>query len=142
MPLRRCGGIQTTHLQMHLINCCMPMTHCSSMHRLVFLQHFMSYVGDAGRQYGLSLNWSKVEVMPIRCECHFAAPDGTPIKAVQLDHLSPESKKGLQASVGVVEKQWHRYSCQGSTVTRGSPCNICLACGIPLGTGCKDPLPA
>ena len=46
------------------------------------LQDFMSHVGDMGRQYGLSLNWSKVEVMPIRCECRLEAPDGTPIKQV------------------------------------------------------------
>ena len=46
------------------------------------LHYFMCCVEDAGKHYGLCLNWSKIEVMPVRCECALVAPDGTPIKQV------------------------------------------------------------
>ena len=32
------------------------------------LQKFMEYVAAAGREYGLSVNWKKLEMLPMRCK--------------------------------------------------------------------------
>ena len=44
-------------------------------------QQFMQAVADAGKTYGLSLNFSKVEALPVGCDCSLLAPDGSQIKA-------------------------------------------------------------
>ena len=40
------------------------------------LQLYMECVAEHGKSYGLSLNWNKVECMPINCESHLHDPDG------------------------------------------------------------------
>jgi hypothetical protein len=49
------------------------------------LDFYMTCVGKAGRNYGLSFNWSKLEVMPVRCAHQFYSPTGEKIK--QKDHM-------------------------------------------------------
>ena len=41
----------------------------------------MDIIQKLGAQYGLELNWKKVESLPIRCEASLTAPDGTSISA-------------------------------------------------------------
>ena len=43
-------------------------------------ESFMYRVLDAGRVYGLSLNWGKTEVLPIGCDADLQGPNGEPIK--------------------------------------------------------------
>ena len=43
-------------------------------------ESFMYRVLDAGRVYGLSLNWQKTEVLPIGCTVDIQGPNGEPIK--------------------------------------------------------------
>ena len=43
------------------------------------LQKFMDCIAQLGSSYGLSLNWSKVESMPIQCECQIVDPSGNKI---------------------------------------------------------------
>ena len=45
------------------------------------LQLYMECVAEHGKLYGLSLNWGKVECMPINCESHLHDPDGNLIKS-------------------------------------------------------------
>ncbi len=44
------------------------------------LQEFMDIVAELGREYGLKLNWSKVECLPIQCEAVLKDPDGKRLK--------------------------------------------------------------
>ena len=44
------------------------------------VQAFMSCVSTVGQQYGLSFNWSKLEVMPVRCACQVFTPSGEEVK--------------------------------------------------------------
>jgi hypothetical protein len=37
---------------------------------------FMNCIGRAGSHYGLSFNWRKLEVLPVRCEAKICKPDG------------------------------------------------------------------
>ena len=43
------------------------------------LQAFMTNIGEAGLEYGLSFNWSKLEMLPIRTEATIQKPNGTAI---------------------------------------------------------------
>ena len=46
-----------------------------------YLEKFMLIVADLGKEYGLELNWKKVESLPVRCEAHIHDPDGNELKA-------------------------------------------------------------
>ena len=59
------------------------------MHELVFaddtllidvlgpnLQHYMDLIVQFGSQYGLSINWKKVEIMTVRCDAQISSADG------------------------------------------------------------------
>jgi len=48
------------------------------------LQAFLDAVADHGARYGLSLNWDKTVLMPIRHDGSVSAPDGTRVRCV--DH--------------------------------------------------------
>ena len=43
------------------------------------LQLFMECVAEAGKEYGLSFNWKKLEVLPVRTEACIVKPDGTQV---------------------------------------------------------------
>jgi hypothetical protein len=43
----------------------------------------LTVIGEAGSNYGLSFNWSKLEVMPVRCDARIQKPDGASVKSVQ-----------------------------------------------------------
>ena len=40
------------------------------------VQEYMARINEAGEEYGLSFNWSKLEVLPVRCVANFPRPDG------------------------------------------------------------------
>ena len=40
---------------------------------------YMHSIQRAGDNYGLSFNWARLEVLPVRCEAAILKPDGTPI---------------------------------------------------------------
>ena len=40
------------------------------------VQAFMSLIQKAALNYGLSLNWRKLELLPVRCEVEISKPDG------------------------------------------------------------------
>ena len=44
---------------------------------------FMKAIGEAGAEYGLAFNWSKLESLPIRCADQVIKPDGMPVKTKQ-----------------------------------------------------------
>ncbi|CAE8632912.1 unnamed protein product [Polarella glacialis] len=44
------------------------------------VQSYMECVAKAGKRYGLSFNWKKLEILPINCDCFIAAPGGDWIK--------------------------------------------------------------
>jgi len=44
------------------------------------LQKYMQCIEEHGRTYGLKLNFSKLECLPINCECLMRDPDGHPIQ--------------------------------------------------------------
>ena len=48
-----------------------------------FLQKLMEGIGQAGRRYGLSFNWAKLEAMTVRIAARFTKPDGKEIKTKQ-----------------------------------------------------------
>ena len=37
---------------------------------------YMQCIDQAGRMYGLQLNWNKLEVLPVRCEARVKTPNG------------------------------------------------------------------
>ena len=37
---------------------------------------YMQCIEQAGRMYGLQLNWNKLEVLPVRCEARIKKPNG------------------------------------------------------------------
>ena len=41
----------------------------------------MNIIADLGAEYGLELNWKKVEFLPIRCDTSIRGPDGSDIKS-------------------------------------------------------------
>ena len=43
------------------------------------LQKYMMVIEELGREYGLELNWKKIECLPIRCQAHLSAADGSEI---------------------------------------------------------------
>ena len=43
----------------------------------------MDFVRKVGQNYGLQLNWKKLENMPVRCNAEFFSPDGTEIQRKQ-----------------------------------------------------------
>ena len=43
------------------------------------VQAFMRYIQQAGENYGLSFNWRKLELLPVRCEAAIAKPDGNDV---------------------------------------------------------------
>ena len=45
----------------------------------IFLQRFMTCIGRAGGSYGLSVNWNKLEAMPVRTIAQLKKPDGNDI---------------------------------------------------------------
>ena len=45
------------------------------------LHAFMTCIGQAGLEYGLSFNWTKLELLPVRMETVILKPDGSPIAA-------------------------------------------------------------
>ena len=47
------------------------------------LEKYMRCVTDCGNKYGLSLNWTKVEVLPVCCNCGLKSPSGETIKQQQ-----------------------------------------------------------
>ena len=47
------------------------------------LQQFMDCIGQAGQEYGLSFNWSKLEALPIRTTAAIVKPDGTHVECKQ-----------------------------------------------------------
>ena len=40
------------------------------------LQHYMDLIVQFGSQYGLSINWKKVEIMTVRCDAQISSADG------------------------------------------------------------------
>ena len=44
-----------------------------------FVQEFMSCIGEAGNEYGLNFNWSKLEAMPVRTTATIRKPDGSTV---------------------------------------------------------------
>ena len=40
------------------------------------LEKFMLVIAEAGREYGLKLNWKKVEYLPVRCSWEIYDADG------------------------------------------------------------------
>ena len=44
------------------------------------LYHFMTCIGEAGSQYGLSFNWSKLELLPVRTSATICTPAGERIE--------------------------------------------------------------
>ena len=44
---------------------------------------YMSAISEIGKSLGLSLNWSKVEMLTLRTDCDIRAPDGQRIKKKQ-----------------------------------------------------------
>jgi hypothetical protein len=52
------------------------------------LQSFMDCIAKVGREYGLQLNFSKVEAMPVRTEASLRQPDGIAVKTkAQIQYL-------------------------------------------------------
>jgi hypothetical protein len=47
------------------------------------VSQYMALIDEAGAQYGLYLNWKKLEVLPVRCTADLPMPDGTKIKVRQ-----------------------------------------------------------
>ena len=47
------------------------------------IQEYMHFVAEQGSVYGLSFNWSKLEVMPLNCQCFIPTPDGQFVKQKQ-----------------------------------------------------------
>ena len=43
------------------------------------IEGYMHQVGQAGREYGLSFNWKKIEMLPVRMQARIDRPDGQPI---------------------------------------------------------------
>ena len=46
-----------------------------------FLQEYMLAIHQAGQEYGLSFNWSKLEVLSVRKTCSIFTPGGCPISS-------------------------------------------------------------
>ena len=44
------------------------------------LQSYMTTIGRVGAEYGLSFNWSKLEVLPVRATTAIYKPDGTAVQ--------------------------------------------------------------
>jgi hypothetical protein len=44
------------------------------------LSAYMKCIEKAGAEYGLALNWKKVEVLPVRCTAVILNPDGAPLE--------------------------------------------------------------
>ena len=44
------------------------------------LQLYMQCIAEEGKSYGLSLNVSKLECMPVRCQTYLIAEDGSQIQ--------------------------------------------------------------
>ena len=52
------------------------------------LQKYMDIIRDLGREYGLELNWKKVEYLSVRCQASFSASDGSEIhKKTAIEYL-------------------------------------------------------
>ena len=45
------------------------------------LQAFMESISSVGKEYGLSFNWEKLEMLSIRTSCVVQTPDGSPVKS-------------------------------------------------------------
>ena len=43
-------------------------------------EQFMCSIGSAGANYGLSFNWKKLEVLPVRCDADIHKPDGSSVQ--------------------------------------------------------------
>ena len=43
------------------------------------VQAFMNHIQKTGKNYGLSFNWRKLELLPVRCEVAIAKPDGNSV---------------------------------------------------------------
>ena len=68
------------------------------------LEKFMMLVAEFGKEYGLELNWKKVELLPIRCDAHILDPAGN-------DLHSAESIKYLGAllsNTGKIDSELNR----------------------------------
>ena len=46
-------------------------------------QEYIAYVAEAGREYGLSFNWKKLELLPVRASAKIRKPDGTLVKPAE-----------------------------------------------------------
>ena len=44
------------------------------------VQTYMDCINDAGAQYGLAFNWTKLEVLPVRCAALLHTPDGSYVR--------------------------------------------------------------
>ena len=44
------------------------------------LETFMNCIAEVGKEYGMSFNWSKLEMLPIRMSAQISRPDGEDIK--------------------------------------------------------------
>ena len=44
---------------------------------------YMDCIKEAGAQYGLSFNWSKLDGLPVRCEVNLSTPQGDQVKVKQ-----------------------------------------------------------
>ena len=101
---------------------------------------FMTCVGEMGQEYGLSFNWSKLEVLPVRTNAHILKPDGEPVKTKTSmmylgAMLSNDGRVGseLGRRIGnaegdfrVLRKVWNH-----STLTMRRKLHIVDACVVP-----------
>ena len=46
-------------------------------------QEYIAYVTEAGREYDLSFNWKKLELLPVRASAKIRKPDGTLVKPAE-----------------------------------------------------------
>jgi hypothetical protein len=80
-------------------------------------EHFMHCIGRAGSKYGLSFNWRKLEILPVRCDAKIAKPDGSYIiekdRLVYLGSLlSSDGLAGpeLNRRLGAAKAEFHTLS--------------------------------
>ena len=103
------------------------------------LQKFMECVADAGAEYGLTFNWKKLEVLPVRTSAKILKPDGKDVDVktamaylgslLSADgRITSELSRRIgsaQADFNSLEKVWKRSTLQRCTKIRIFEASIC-----------------
>ncbi|CAE8717083.1 unnamed protein product [Polarella glacialis] len=103
------------------------------------VEQFMQTIGEAGLQYGLVFNWSKLELMSDRCAGAVAKPDGTHVKETRVmkylgSLLCNDGRIGSEfgSRIGAAQAEFNKLSriWSHAAVTRDRKILIFNACVI------------